>query len=80
MKNRKTLIFSILIAALFTLTVFLPFAWQLVEMNHLNNEINRYTKEIEYLKGSNDLLKEENRDMQDIIWNINNNNMKETVK
>ncbi|HLR58887.1 MAG TPA: hypothetical protein VK094_00215 [Pseudogracilibacillus sp.] len=51
-----------------------------IENNHLNKENAKYINEIEYLEGSNDLLQEDNQDMQDRIWNWNQQMMKESAE
>lgn len=48
-----------------------------VELHHLESENAKFKHEIEYLRDSNESLQEDNRDIQDRIWNLYNNEMKE---
>ena len=70
----KYLTIVISIVSVFSIVAFLM---QSVEVSHLNKENAKFINEIEYLKGSNDSLQEDNRDIQDRIWNLYNNEMKE---
>ena len=69
----KYLTIVISIVSVFSIVAFLM---QSVEVSHLNKENAKFINEIEYLKGSNDSLQEDNQDMQGRIWNLYNNEMK----
>lgn len=51
------------------------FLMRSAEVSHLNKENAKFTHEIEYLKGNNELLMKDNQNMQDMIWNFNNSEM-----
>lgn len=48
-----------------------------VEIHHLNSENAKFKHEIEYLKGSNELLREDNQEFQDALWHYYDVKMKE---
>ena len=54
--------------------------FQSVEIHHLNSENAKFKQEIEYLKGSNELLQEDNVKFQDALWNYHEKKMKESVE
>lgn len=51
--------------------------FQSVEIRHLNSENAKFKHEIEYLKGSNELLQEDNVKFQDALWHYHDMKMKE---
>lgn len=51
-----------------------------IENNHLIKENAKYINEIEYLKGSNDLLQEDNLEFQDALWHYHDMKNKEMAE
>lgn len=64
-------------AVISILLLFLAIYIQSVEIHHLNSESAKFKQEIEYLKGSNELLQEDNVKFQDALWNYHDMKMKE---
>ena len=54
--------------------------YQRVEIHHLESENAKSKHEIEYLKGSNELLQEDNVKFQDALWNYHEKKMKESAE
>ena len=51
-----------------------------VQVGHLDKENAKFKQEIEYLKGSNELLREDNVKFQDALWNYHEKKMKESAE
>lgn len=75
--NKSKLKIPLLIVSALSVLLIALYSWQLIETRHLNSEIDRYTKEIEFLESKNEVLKKENQSFQDIMWHENNQKMKE---
>jgi len=73
-KLEKQLIIIVAICSILLITVNL---YQRVEIRHLNSENAKFKHEIEYLKGSNELLQEDNLEFQDALWHYHDMKMKE---
>jgi len=80
MNNKNKYKVSLLIASSLVVVLIALYSWQLIETRHLNNEIDRYMKEIEFLESKNEILKKENQSFQDMYWHYNNNQMKERAE
>lgn len=74
MKHHK---FYFATAVISILLLFLAIYFQSVEIRHLNSENAKFKQEIEYLKGSNELLQEDNVKFQDALWHYHDKKMKE---
>lgn len=64
-------------AVISILLLFLAIYFQSVEIHHLESENAKFKQEIEYLKGSNELLREDNVKFQDALWHYHDMKMKE---
>lgn len=53
---------------------------QSIEVSNLEVENAKYINEIEYLKGSNDLLQEDNLEFQDALWHYHDMKNKEMAE
>ena len=69
-------IFSIIVSVLLTISIYA----QSAEIHHLESENAKFKQEIEYFKGSNELLQEDNVKFQDALWHYHDNKMKEGAK
>ena len=66
----------ILVAIMF----FGKYWWQSMENRSLENENHKFQNEVNYLKGKKELLEQDNAQLQDRIWHLNDSKMKELVK
>lgn len=74
---------NIAVSGVFIIIVFIgviEIYFQSVEIHHLNEENAKFKHEIEYLKGSNELLQEDNVKFQDALWHYHDKQMKEGAK
>lgn len=76
-KLEKRLILIVAICSVLLITVNL---YQRVEIHHLESENAKFKQEIEYLKGSNELLQEDNVKFQDALWHYHDMKMKEGME
>ena len=69
-----------LIVAICSISLIVTILILTVENNHLTKENAKFKQEIEYLKGSNELLQEDNVKFQDALWNYHEKKMKESAE
>ena len=75
LEKRLIIIFAICFISLIVAVLILS-----LENNHLVKENAKFKQEIEYLKGSNELLREDNVKFQDALWNYHEKKMKESAE
>ena len=66
----------IVIAAICSIFLIVAVLALSIENNHLIKENSKFKQEIEYLRGSNELLKEDNVKFQDALWHYYDMKMK----
>ena len=69
-----------LIVAICSISLIVTILILTVENNHLTKENAKFKQKIECLKGSNELLQEDNVKFQDALWNYHEKKMKESAE